>query len=115
MKFDFIKSLIVLLIALLYGYGLYSISDYDSLRWLVTIVGAALFAVEGILTFGISLYEERKSMMFNVLAAVVLFATLIINLIFACCDFSVPFFIISNGVLLLLYAMCAVSLYRTQK
>lgn len=115
MKFDFIKSLIVLLIAALFGYALYSICDYEALRWLLVGVGAGVFAIESLLTFGISLKEERKSMMFNTLSGIVLFATLIMNLIFAFCDFNVPLFVIINGLLLLIYAMSAVSIYRTQK
>ena len=54
-------------------------------------------------------------MMFNTLSGIVLFATLIMNLIFAFCDFNVPLFVIINGLLLLIYAMSAVSIYRTQK
>ncbi len=115
MKFDFIKSLIVLFIAALFGYGLYSICEYDALRWLLVGVGAGVFAIEGVLTFGMSLKEERKGMMFNVLSGLVLFATLVMNLIFAFCDFSIPLFVIINGLLLLIYAMSAVSIYRTQR
>lgn len=115
MKFDFIKSLIVLCIATLFGYGLYSICDNESLRWLVTAVGGGIFAIEALLTFGISLKEERKSMMFSTLSGIVLFVTFVMNLIFAFCDFAIPVFVILNGLLLLLYAMVAVSIYRTQK
>lgn len=115
MKFDLIKSIIILCIAALFGYALYTICDVDSLRWLLTCVGAGVFAIEAVMTFGISLNEERKSIMFNTLSGLVLFATLAMNFIFAFFEFSIPLFVILNGLLLLVYAMSAVSIYRTQK
>lgn len=115
MKIDIVKSLIVVLLTALITYGLYSVSDYDTVRWWLTGVSAAVLAISGVLTFGVSFEGERSSAMFKVLSGIMFFVFLFANLTFAFFEFSLPLYIILNGVMLLVYALAGVSIVRTKQ
>ncbi|MBE6174244.1 MAG: hypothetical protein E7147_01690 [Rikenellaceae bacterium] len=115
MKVDVVKSLIVVLLVALIAYGLYAVSEYDTVRGWLTGVSAAVLAVTGVLTFGVSFEGERSSVMFKVLSGIMFFVFLFANLIFAFFEFGLPLYIILNGVLFLVYALTAVSIVRTKQ
>lgn len=115
MKVDFVKSLIALGISALVAYGLYSLCDVESLRWLLALVEGAMLTLLSVFTLGVSAEKERTSIVLKVLSGTMFAVVAVVNFIFAFCDFNKPLFVIVNGLCLLLYALVAVSVYRKQQ
>lgn len=115
MKIDWIKSIIIILLCALVSYGYFAICDVKELRWLLTIVSFITIAVTGIMSAGASLKAERTGVMFKVFSGIACAVFVIVNLIFSFLDFIVPFYIILNGILLLIYALAAVSIGRVKE
>ena len=66
------------------------------------------------LALGISPKQERSSVMLKALTWVILLVEFTINGIFVFCDFSVPVYVILNGLILLIYTLIYNSIYRTK-
>lgn len=115
MKVDVIKSLIIVLLVALITYGLYAISEYESVRGWLAGVSAAVLAITGVLTFGISFEGERSSVMFKILSGIMFGIFLIANLIFAFFEFALPLYIILNGIMLLVYALASLPIVRSEQ
>lgn len=115
MKIDWIKSVIVILINALIVYGMYSVCDFEALRGVLVGVAATALTITGLFTMGISVEGQRSAAILKLLSGIVYVLFLIIDWIFATIEFTIPLFIIVNGLLLLLYAVLAVSIARTKQ
>lgn len=115
MKIDGTKSIITILLCALLAYGFYAICDVQELKWLLCISSFLTTAVTGLFTIGVSLTAERTSMMFKAFSGIAFGIFIIMNLIFSFIDFNIPFYVIINGLLLLIYALAAVSMSRIKE
>ena len=114
MKLDVVKSLIAVAISALLAYACYEICDYERLKW---VIAAGVFVSIGIpmmLALGVSSKQERSSVMLKTLSWVVILIETISNSVFVFFDFSIPVYIIVNGLILLIFALIYNSIYRTK-
>lgn len=114
MRFDFLNSIIAIGLSALIAYGFYEICDYDSVRWLLTIISGVVLAILGVFSIGLKPKAERTATNLKVLSGVMFAIMGVINFVFAFVNFNKPLFIILNGVCVLIYALVAVSIYRRQ-
>ena len=114
MKIDWVHSIIAVCVAALVAYGFYEWASNEETRTLLGIVSFLLLSLTSVLAFGVKLDESRVSTMFQTLSMVWLVLLFVLNLIFSFCNFSVPLFIILNGIVTLLYAGIAVTVFRAQ-
>ncbi len=115
MKIDFVKTIIAIAISCLVAYGFYTICEYDNLRWLLTSISGVMLSLFLIFTIGIRVKAERTAVMISILSIMSFCICGIVNLVFAFFDFSKPLFIISNGLLLLVYTLIINSMYKNRQ
>ena len=114
MKIDFVKTLIAICISALLAYGCYELCSYENLQWVITVGAFLTFGVSFTFALGISSEQERSTTMLKALAWVAVIAELIVNGIFAFLEFSIPIYIIINGLILLIFTLIYNSIYRTK-
>lgn len=115
MKLNIVNTLVATATSALIAYGCYAICDYEEVQLLVTIAAFVQFLILSIGTIAVSLPEGRSTIMFRILSGVFFGIAVISNLIFACFDFSVPLYIILNGIVLLIYILSALGIARSQQ
>ena len=111
--------MIVAAFAALIAYGCYAICDYEEVQPLVTIAVFVQFLILGLGTLAVSLPESRSTIMFRILSGVFFGIAVISNLtfvcLFVCFNFNVPFYIILNGIVLLIYILSALGMARSNQ
>lgn len=112
MKIDIVKTIIAIALSALIAYACYSISNYDSLRWIVTIGAFIAIGVPLFLALGATTSNPRGSVLLSVTSWVVALVMIGTNVVFAFCEFSTPAYIITNGIILLVYLLIYRSLYK---
>lgn len=115
MKIDFIKSLIAIAISALLAYSCYEICDYERVRWAITIGAFLTIVIPSILSMGVATKESRTSLMLAILSWVVLILEIAVNFTFVFFDFSIPAYIVANGLVICLFALMYSSIHRTAK
>jgi hypothetical protein len=114
MKVNFIKSIIAITLSGLIAYGFYSF--HISENKLLLSAGSFVFvALTLILTIGISFDLSRTSINVRTVSAIFFLVAMTSNIIFLFVSFSVPLYIISNGILILLYTLITYSILRTKQ
>lgn len=103
MKIKVVPFLICVGIALLSGYGFYAANSHEWQRWMMFVVASVSFF--GILAggFGINFQDGRNAVSIVTLSVVCVIINLIINLIATLATFHAAPYIISSGILLLLF------------
>ncbi len=115
MKIDWIKSVITLFLSALLAYAFYTICDVEELKWLLTVAAFVTISVTGMCSIGLSLNAERTGIMFKAFSGIFLALFIVLNLIFSFIDFNIPFYVILNGILILIYALASVSMCRIKQ
>lgn len=115
MKTNIVKSIIAIAFSALLAYACYAICKYDEIRWLLTIASFVMFCVMSVMTFGLKAKSERSSVVLCVLSGTLLTVAIIMNFVFAFFDFSVPVYIILNGIVLLAYLMTYASIFQAKQ
>lgn len=114
MKIDFVKALVAVALSALIAYACYSICDYDSLRWTVTVGAFIAIGIPMFLALSTSTNNSRVTVLVSITSWVVALLMIGTNVIFAFCEFSTPWYIILNGIILLIYLLIYRSLYKQQ-
>lgn len=114
MKIDFVKSFIAIAISALLAYACYEICDYGQVKWVITAGSFVTLGVPIMLVFGVSFKEERSSAMLKTLSCVFLLIEMISNGVYVFIDFSIPVYVIFNGLILLTFMLIYISIYRTK-
>jgi len=114
MRINFAQTIIAIALSLLIAYGLYSF--HCSENKILLCAGSFVFlAVTLIITIGASFELPRTTTNVKVVSGIFFTIALIINLIFTFISFSVPSYIIINGILLLVYLLIAYSIKRAKQ
>lgn len=113
MKVDIVKLIIALAISALLAYACYEICKFEHVQWLITCGAFITIGIPASLALGISAKEERGSVMLKALAWIVLLIEIVANFIFVFFDFSVPVYVITNGLVLLIFILIYNAMYRT--
>ena len=114
MKLDIVKSLIAVAISALLAYACYEICDYERLQWVIAVGSFVSIGIPMMLALGVSSQQERSSIMLKTLSWVFLLIEMVSNGIFVFFDFSIPVYVIVNGLILLMFVLIYNSIYRTK-
>ena len=114
MKINFVQTIIAIALSLLISYGLYSF--HNSENKMLLSAGSFLFlALTLIITIGASFELPRTTTNVKVVSGIFFAVALISNLIFTFIKFSVPSYVIINGILLLVFILIAYSINRAKQ
>ncbi|MDR2650801.1 MAG: hypothetical protein LBC68_00595 [Prevotellaceae bacterium] len=114
MKVNFIPIVIATAISLLIAYGLYSF--YDGGNKLLLSIGSFLFFAPTLITaIGISFPLPRTNLNIKVVSGIFFVIALISNVIFSFFDFSVPTYVLTNGILALIFILTVYSINKAQQ
>ena len=101
MKINVVPTIIAIAVSLLIAYGLYSF--HDSENKILLSAGSFIFlATTLIFTIGTSFDQSRKTINIRVVSGVFFLIGLISNIIFALFGLSIPSYIITHGLLLMI-------------
>jgi len=114
MKINFVQTIIAITVSALIGYGFYSFHNSDN-KLLLTLGSFAFTLFTLIITIGISFEQSRSTSNIRVVSGIFFFVGVISNLIFSFINFSIPSYIIVNGILLLSFALIAHSIYKAKQ
>jgi len=114
MKLNFITTLIAIAVSLLIAYGLYSFHNSEN-KILLSAGSFVFFAITLILAIGTSFELPRTTTNIRVVSGVFFAIALASNLIFVFISFSVPSYIIINGILLLVFVLIVYSINRAKQ
>jgi hypothetical protein len=114
MKINLVQTVIAIALSLLIAFGLYSF--HSSENKILLSAGSFIFlAVTLIITIGASFELPRTTTNVKVVSGIFFAIALIGNLIFTFISFSVPGYVITNGILLLVFILIAYSINRAKQ
>jgi len=114
MKINLVQTVIAIALSLLIAFGLYSF--HSSENKILLSAGSFIFlAVTLIITIGASFELPRTTTNVKVVSGIFFAIALISNLIFTFISFSVPSYVITNGILLLVFILIAYSINRAKQ
>ena len=114
MKINFIQTIIAIAMSLLIAYGLYSFHIFEN-KLLLSAGSFVLLSATLILTLGTSFELPRTTTNVRVVSGIFFIVALISNLIFTFIDFSIPSYIIINGIALLVFISIAYSIIKSKQ
>lgn len=116
MKINYVYGVIAVGICALLSYAVYTISKSMD-RDILTLCSFVALIIPLFCAMGLKVEEaERTNINLKVLATVFFVLTLICNMIFAfCISFSIPLYIILNGLLVLIFVLIYYSIYRAKQ
>jgi hypothetical protein len=114
MEINFVQSFIAISVSLLIAYGLYSFHQSEN-KILLSIGSFAFVALTLLLTIGVSFALPRTSTNVRAVSVIFFLVALISNIIFSFVSFSVPIYIITNGILILLHILITYSITKTKQ
>lgn len=112
MKIDILKTVIALAISALIAYACHTFCKFEIVQWAITIGSFVTIGIPCVLSMGLSSAEERGAVMLKTLSSIMLTIEIVINLVFLFLDFSVPVYVIVNGLLMLVFLLVYNSMYR---
>ena len=114
MKINFVQTIIAIALSLLISYGLYSFHNSEN-KMLLSVGSFVFLALTLIITIGASFELPRTTTNVKVVSGVFFAVALISNLIFTFIKFSVPSYVIINGILLLVFILIAYSINKAKQ
>jgi hypothetical protein len=109
MKINFVQTIIAIAVSALIAYGLYSFHNGEN-QMLLSIGSFLFMSVTLALSIGVNFEHSRTTTNIRVVSGIFFAVALISNLIFNFLSFSEPSYIITNGILLLIYILIAYSI-----
>lgn len=114
MKIDFVKSAIAIAVSGLIAYGFYHFHNGENKSLLS--LGSFLFTATTLLfTIGINFEFPRTTTMVRTVSGIFFVISLLNNIIFSFNDFSVPFYVIVNGILALIYILIVYTISKAKQ
>jgi hypothetical protein len=114
MKINFVQTIIAIALSILIAYGLYSFHDSEN-KILLSVGSFVFLAATLILTIGTSFEQSRTTTNIRVVSGIFFAVALISNLIFTFINFSVPIYIITNGILTLVFLLIVYSVNKAKQ
>lgn len=116
MKFNVINTVIAVILSALLSYLCFSISSYESVRTLITVGSFLTIGVSLVASLGVKVPDyPRTSVLLKTVSSI--FAALIVcdNIVFSFFDFSVPFYVILTGILLVVFLLVYSSVFNAKQ
>ena len=114
MKIDTFRSIIAVVISALLSYAFYELCDYERVQLVITTGSFLTIGITSMFALAVSVEHQRSSVMLKALSSTTFFIEIAMNGIFAFFDFSIPAYIIINGLILVVFALIYNSIYRTK-
>jgi len=114
MKINFAQTIIAIAVSLLIAYGLYSFHDSEN-KILLSAGSFVFLAITLVFSIGTSFQLPRTTTNVRVVSGIFFAVALISNLIFTFVAFSVPSYVITNGILLLVFILIAYSINKAKQ
>jgi len=116
MKLNLIPCIIAVLASALIAFGLYSWCRMEEMSLLVAIFGGISMVLTFGSTIGVSFEDDRTSVNIKTLSGISAGILLIANIVFCCISsFSVAGYVITNGVLLLIWLLAVYGVVKAGK
>ncbi|MBP3353556.1 MAG: hypothetical protein IJ341_00140 [Bacteroidales bacterium] len=112
MKVDLLRTIIAIAIGVILAYACYEICNVDDVKWVITIGSFITLTIPLTLAMGICAEKERSLIMLSIVSWITFIVEIITNSCFVFADFSIPVYIIINGLILLIYLLIYNSIYR---
>jgi hypothetical protein len=109
MKINFVQTLIAIAISLFIAYGLYSFNDSEN-KILLSTGSFVFLATALVMSIGVSFNLPRTTTNIRVVSGIFFAIALLSNLIFSFINFSVPSYVIINGILFSVFILIAYSI-----
>jgi hypothetical protein len=114
MKLNFVPTIIAIALSALIAYGLYSF--HDSENKILLSLGSFVFLVTTlVIAIGVNFEQPRTTTNIRVVSGIFFVIALASNLIFSFFTFSTPSYLITNGILLLIFALIAYSINKAKQ
>jgi hypothetical protein len=114
MKINFVPAIVAIAVSLLITYGLYSFHSFEN-QILLTGGSFIFLAITLIFAIGARFELPRTTTNVRVVSSIFFMIALISNLVFTFSNFSVPSYIIINGILLLVFILIAYSINEAKQ
>jgi hypothetical protein len=114
MKINFVQTIIALAVSLLIAYGLYSFHDSEN-KILLSAGSFVFLATALVMTIGASFELPRTTTNIRVVSGIFFAVALASNIIFSFVTFSVPLYIIANGILILIFLLIIYSISNAKQ
>ena len=115
MKINFIPTLIASAISALIAYALYSFCKTEGQELLLAIVGGISMFIPLATCLGVRFMEGRTSANLATIGGVFFGIMLVAQLVFAFVQFITPALIIVDGLLLLVFLLCAYAIGKAKQ
>ena len=114
MKIDFVKSLIAIAVSALVTYGLYNIGGEGDK--LILVCGSSLFLALTLTgSIGINFKFPRTTTNIRIVSSIFFIIAFSSNLVFSFITFSIPSYVITNGILSLLFILISYSIFKAKQ
>ncbi|MBS9766861.1 MAG: hypothetical protein KGV44_04910 [Flavobacteriaceae bacterium] len=114
MKINLVPTIIALAISSLIAYGFFAFCNNE--HQLLVSIGSFVFLFFTIeMTIGVSFDLPRTTTNIRVVSGVFFVIALISNIIFSFLDFLEPSYIITNGILLLIFILIVYAIYKAKQ
>jgi len=114
MKLNWVLTIIAIAISMLIAYGLHSF--HNGANNLLLTYGSFVFLTTTlVITIGANFELPRTATNIRVISGVFFVVALASNLIFSFLIFSIPSYIITNGILFLIFILIVYSIYKAKQ
>ncbi len=114
MKLNIVQTIVALGVSLLISYGLYNFNDSDN-KILLSCGSFIFLAITLVITIGANFKLSRTTTNVRFVSGIFFMIALASNILFSFFHFSTPSYIITNGILLLLFILVIYSLYKVKQ
>ena len=114
MKLNFIQTIIAIAVSLLIAYGLYSFHHSEN-KVLLSLGSFVFLATTLVITIGVNFEQSRTTTNVRVVSGIFFVISLASNLIFSFFTFSTLSYVITNGILLLIFVLIAYSINKAKQ
>ena len=114
MKLNFVQTIIAIVLSLLIAYGLYSFHDSEN-KVLLSLGSFVFLATTLVITIGVNFEQSRTTTNVRVVSGIFFVISLASNLIFSFFTFSTLSYVITNGILLLIFVLIAYSINKVKQ
>ena len=115
MRFNFVFTLIALIISSLLGYWVYSVADTDVHAALAGIFSTICFAFPLIIGTGISFNTSASQVNIKALSWLLFILMLIMHFYYASNGVTMPYYVLINGILICIYVAIVYGIIRSKQ
>ena len=114
MKLNVVQTVIAIAVSLLIAYGLFCFLDSEN-KILLSVGSFVFLATTLAITIGVDFEQTRTTTNVRVVSGIFFVIAFASNLIFSFFTFSTPSYIITNGILLLIFSLIVYSINKAKQ